>query len=76
MLQKKMKEFCFPRKFEWSVLDTDRLLIVGPGKSWKIKELFNRCVSADDKGRAMLIQTRNQNARTTHILMDTRVCVR
>ena len=70
-----MKEFCFRRKFEWSVLNTDRLLIVGAGKSWKIKDLFNRYVSAGDKARAMLTKTRNQTARTAHILMDTRVCV-
>ena len=28
-------------------------LIVGPSKSWKIKVIFDRLVTADDKARSM-----------------------
>ena len=52
-------------------------LIVGPGKLWKMKVLFGRLDTTDDKARQgqPKIKRSSLTARTGRIFVDTRVCV-
>ena len=49
----------------------------GPRKSWKIKVVFGRLVTADDEAWIMhsfKIKRSSQKAQTECILVDSRVC--